>query len=78
MEQDIVATIRVVPVSWLIGLLGFMVVTGLGIIRQLVKSNEAEHQRLWDKIDDIYNIMLQLAAARGESNRRRRNTGEGD
>lgn len=78
MEQDIVATIRVVPVSWLIGLLGFMVVTGLGIIRQLVKSNEAEHQRLWDKIDDIYNIMLQFAAARGGEGKRRRNSAEGD
>lgn len=61
METEAVATLRVVPVGWLIGLVGFVVVTSIGIIREIVKNNATEHARLWGKIDDIYKILMELS-----------------
>jgi len=49
---------HVVPVGWVIGLIGFVLVAFIGIVRQIIKDNQQEHQRLWGKIDDIYKILM--------------------
>jgi len=66
-EQEVVTTLKVVPVGWLIGLVGFIVVTAIGVIREIVRNNAAEHTRLWTKIDDIYKILMEIA---GDNKRR--------
>lgn len=65
-EADMMTTLKVVPVGWLIGLVGFVVVTAIGIIREVVKNNATEHMRLWSKIDDIYRILMEIAAEQKE------------
>lgn len=73
MEVEVIETIKVVPVSWLIGLIGFVAVTTIGVVRQIIKHNEDEHRRLWEKIDDIYAILLKCVGARKAGNRPDRN-----